>query len=231
MRARSNGLPPCACNCNGFGVVPLGLLIGCQQGTAAQCDRLRPRPVRAAGPCFEPGDRFHGALGLPEANRGLDLVRQAVEGEGVPGGSGAEVLQPAQGVLIPAEAEAEAEVEQAQCTRAPSTGWRRTPGEHVLGQSATALLVSFDRRQVGQERSQQAGMVSLCGVPRDAKPLRGGGQRVAMQPEETAAVATQLMGMALCRFVLRLPPVVSMTRDEIIAWLVPTIERYLTGSP
>ncbi|HTY34350.1 TetR/AcrR family transcriptional regulator [Mycobacterium sp.] len=41
-------------------------------------------------------------------------------------------------------------------------------------------------------------------------------------------IATQILGMALCRFVLRLPPVVGMTRDEIVEWLGPTIQRYLT---
>ena len=51
-------------------------------------------------------------------------------------------------------------------------------------------------------------------------------------PAEEAAVraglvATQILGMALCRFVLRLPPVVGMTRDEIVEWLGPTMQRYL----
>jgi AcrR family transcriptional regulator len=40
-------------------------------------------------------------------------------------------------------------------------------------------------------------------------------------------IATQILGMALCRFVLRLPPVVAMSRDEIVDWLGPTIQRYL----
>ncbi|OBH90276.1 TetR/AcrR family transcriptional regulator [Mycobacterium sp. E2989] len=40
-------------------------------------------------------------------------------------------------------------------------------------------------------------------------------------------IATQILGMALCRFVLRLPPVVEMSRDEIVEWLGPTIQRYL----
>jgi len=42
-------------------------------------------------------------------------------------------------------------------------------------------------------------------------------------------VATQLLGMALCRYVLRLPPIVAMTRGEIVAYLGPTIQRYVTG--
>ncbi|MGH3553209.1 MAG: TetR family transcriptional regulator [Mycobacterium sp.] len=40
-------------------------------------------------------------------------------------------------------------------------------------------------------------------------------------------IATQILGLAWCRFVLRLPPVVEMTRDEIVDRLGPTIQRYL----
>jgi AcrR family transcriptional regulator len=40
-------------------------------------------------------------------------------------------------------------------------------------------------------------------------------------------IATQILGMALCRFVLRLPSVVEMSRDEIVEWIGPTIQRYL----
>ncbi|MCV7074956.1 TetR/AcrR family transcriptional regulator [Mycobacterium szulgai] len=42
-------------------------------------------------------------------------------------------------------------------------------------------------------------------------------------------IATQILGLALCRFVLRLPPVVEMSRDEVVEWLGPTIQRYLVG--
>ncbi|QLY29465.1 TetR/AcrR family transcriptional regulator [Nocardia huaxiensis] len=44
-------------------------------------------------------------------------------------------------------------------------------------------------------------------------------------------IGTQLLGLALCRYVLRVPPVVAMPADELIAWLGPTIQRYLTGRP
>ena len=43
-------------------------------------------------------------------------------------------------------------------------------------------------------------------------------------------IATQMLGMALCRYVLRLPPVVALDRAAVIRWLAPTIQRYLTGS-
>lgn len=42
-------------------------------------------------------------------------------------------------------------------------------------------------------------------------------------------VASQILGMALCRYVLRFPPVVAMDAEEVIAWLGPTVQRYLTG--
>lgn len=44
-----------------------------------------------------------------------------------------------------------------------------------------------------------------------------------------ALVSSQILGMALCRYVLRLPPLLAMTRAEIVAWLAPTVQRYITG--
>jgi AcrR family transcriptional regulator len=49
-------------------------------------------------------------------------------------------------------------------------------------------------------------------------------------PERRAGlVATQMIGLAMCRYVLQLSPVVEMSHDEVIAWLGPTIQRYLEG--
>jgi AcrR family transcriptional regulator len=44
-------------------------------------------------------------------------------------------------------------------------------------------------------------------------------------------VASQILGLALCRYVLHLPPVVAMSRAEIVAWIAPTLQRYVTASP
>ena len=47
-------------------------------------------------------------------------------------------------------------------------------------------------------------------------------------PERRAGlIATQVLGLALCRYVLALPPVVAMSHAETIAWLGPTVQRYL----
>ena len=45
-------------------------------------------------------------------------------------------------------------------------------------------------------------------------------------PRRAGLIGTQVLGMALCRFVLRLPPVVAMTRDELVDSLGPTLRRY-----
>jgi AcrR family transcriptional regulator len=47
-------------------------------------------------------------------------------------------------------------------------------------------------------------------------------------PERRAAlIATQMLGLALCRYVLQLPPIVTMPHDEAVAWLGPTVQRSL----
>ncbi|MFJ1695848.1 TetR family transcriptional regulator [Streptomyces sp. NPDC088252] len=51
----------------------------------------------------------------------------------------------------------------------------------------------------------------------------------AEAPRRAALIASQILGMALARYVLRFPPAVSMSREEVIAWLAPTIQRYLTA--
>jgi AcrR family transcriptional regulator len=54
-------------------------------------------------------------------------------------------------------------------------------------------------------------------------------------PARTSArailVASQLLGMALCRYVFRMPAAAKMSRADVVAWLGPTIQRYVTGAP
>lgn len=51
----------------------------------------------------------------------------------------------------------------------------------------------------------------------------------AEAPARAGLTASQVLGFALCRYVLRLPPVVAMPVDEVVAWLGPTLQRYLTS--
>jgi len=56
---------------------------------------------------------------------------------------------------------------------------------------------------------------------------------VATDPSEVRTraglVAAQILGLGLARYVLRLPPVDQMSHAELIGWVGPTIQRYLTG--
>jgi AcrR family transcriptional regulator len=44
-----------------------------------------------------------------------------------------------------------------------------------------------------------------------------------------ALAASQLVGMAMLRYLVRIEPAVSMTREQLVADLGPTVQRYLTG--
>jgi hypothetical protein len=39
-----------------------------------------------------------------------------------------------------------------------------------------------------------------------------------------------MLGLALCRQILRLPPVVAATPDVLVAQVGATVQRYLTGA-
>jgi AcrR family transcriptional regulator len=43
-------------------------------------------------------------------------------------------------------------------------------------------------------------------------------------------VSSQLLGLAMCRYVLALPPVVALSPEELIALVGPTLQRYAMGS-
>lgn len=42
----------------------------------------------------------------------------------------------------------------------------------------------------------------------------------------TGLVSSQLLGLALCRYVLKLPPVVALSREDIVAHVGPVLQRY-----
>jgi AcrR family transcriptional regulator len=42
-------------------------------------------------------------------------------------------------------------------------------------------------------------------------------------------LGTQVLGLVVTRYLIRLPPVVAMTADEIVHWFAPTVQRYLIG--
>jgi AcrR family transcriptional regulator len=46
--------------------------------------------------------------------------------------------------------------------------------------------------------------------------------------ERAGLISTQMLGLALCRKILRLPPVAALDHETVVARIGPTIQRYLT---
>jgi AcrR family transcriptional regulator len=52
-----------------------------------------------------------------------------------------------------------------------------------------------------------------------------GSERAA---ERSTLIATQLLGLALCRYILRFEPLASLPADDVVAAVAPSVQRYLT---
>jgi hypothetical protein len=53
--------------------------------------------------------------------------------------------------------------------------------------------------------------------------------RRSRRTRRAGLAASQLLGLALCRYVLRIEPLASQDPDQLIADIAETIQRYLTG--
>jgi len=49
-----------------------------------------------------------------------------------------------------------------------------------------------------------------------------------MAAERGALIAAQLLGLGLCRYILRFEPLASMSSDDLVAAVAPSVQRYLT---
>jgi hypothetical protein len=46
--------------------------------------------------------------------------------------------------------------------------------------------------------------------------------------ERGTLIAAQLLGLALCRYILRFEPLASLAVDDVVAAVAPSVQRYLT---
>jgi AcrR family transcriptional regulator len=128
--------------------------------------------------------------------------------------------------LFAAAAEFDLQLPEASAIRAEEIGsvlarhfLRRWEGDDTL----TALLRAAATNEAAADRMRNVFgaqllpvVAAVCPDPADA-------------PRRAGLVASQMLGLALCRFVLRLPPMVAMPAEEAAAWVGPTIQRYLTS--
>jgi AcrR family transcriptional regulator len=57
----------------------------------------------------------------------------------------------------------------------------------------------------------------------DADPARAG--------VRAGLLAAQMLGFALCRYVLALPRVAALPAEDAVEWLAPSVQHFLTGAP
>jgi AcrR family transcriptional regulator len=84
------------------------------------------------------------------------------------------------------------------------------------------LLRSAASSEVAAEQMREIFAHQVLPAVKAIKGGRGAGQRAAL-------VASQLLGMALCRYILKFPPMVSMPREMLVKQIGRTIQRYATG--
>ena len=88
-----------------------------------------------------------------------------------------------------------------------------------------ALIVLLRSSTTNDEAAQRMHQIFVTQLKPMVATVSPGGAAT-----RSGLIASQILGLALCRYVLRLAPVVAMSREEIVGWLGPTIQRYLFGS-
>ena len=97
----------------------------------------------------------------------------------------------------------------------------------VWEQPAARLpLLALVRTGLGEESSQsllRQGLLRLVLDPlRAALPEAEADRRVQL-------VASQMIGLVVTRYLLVLEPLASMPSEDVVAWVAPTLQRYLDG--
>ena len=97
-------------------------------------------------------------------------------------------------------------------------------------ETMTALLRAGTTNPAAAERMRQIFAEQLAPVTARAIAAGAGSSGGGLAAEERAGlVASQILGLALTRYVLRFPPVAALDRDKLVAWVGPTVQRYLMG--
>jgi AcrR family transcriptional regulator len=100
--------------------------------------------------------------------------------------------------------------------------------EHLLERwEGDDTLVALLRAAVTNAAATERIRAIFATQVRAAVGALGGDPKVSAT--RAGLISAQILGFALCRYVLRIPPVVAMRRADIVKWLGPTIQRYAVG--
>lgn len=95
-------------------------------------------------------------------------------------------------------------------------GQHKTMGLPMLMRSAASNDVAAGKMRQIFARQVLPTIEQLSGKP-------GAAQRASL-------VATQFLGMAFCRYIIKIPPLVAMTQEELVRHIAPTVQRYIGGT-
>lgn len=87
-------------------------------------------------------------------------------------------------------------------------------------------LIALVRNSLSQEAPEtllQQGILRMV-----LQPLRAA-LSVAEADRRVQLVASQMIGLVMTRYLLALEPLASMPADDVVAWVAPTLQRYLDG--
>ena len=96
--------------------------------------------------------------------------------------------------------------------------WETGPSAGAL----KVLLRTATSNEAARERLREIFEQQLMRMLSSAVPK-------AEVPARASLVATQILGLALCRYILQLPPIVALSPKALADDIAPTLERYLFG--
>lgn len=93
-------------------------------------------------------------------------------------------------------------------------------GDDEIGPVLRSVLLTAAHDQSTREKLRRLVESSLMGVSNLGTDERD-------RLKRSGLISSQIMGLALMRYVWRIEPVASMTDDEIVAAVAPTLQRYI----
>lgn len=96
--------------------------------------------------------------------------------------------------------------------------WEGDEALQALLRAAVTTEAARERMQAIFSTQVAPQVAKLTGLPRAQAATRAG------------LIASQILGLALCRYILRIPPVANLPRNELVAQVGLTVQRYLFGS-
>lgn len=192
-------------------------------GTARRSDATRAAILRAARARFAADGYQRATIRAIAADAGID-PSMVMRYYGSKAGLFAAAVEP--DLRLPDAAALPPERAGAELVAHFLNRWegRRRENDEDDGDALLTLLRSAATDETAAER--------LRGIFRDQVlplALRLAGDDPQAAAERAGLVATQMLGLALCRHILRLPPVVAMPAETVVDRVGPTVQRYLTG--